>query len=497
MIRHSLQCLLALTVWTPYILLTPGCADESAGPATAEGEGEGEGEGSPGIPQCNEGEYCASLEAVEPATVVFGAVQMEQRKIKIRYLKPDPSNPGQQLPIAMAPILWSIEVPGVPMPGAQLGSGSTQTDDQGFSENTVHTGTGEGQLRVTVKAPVAQDLVYTVNVGTKEQGTIEVRVEYPPGGVFVGDNRFTEVMVYAFEHKAGPVACAGLDPSNITGGGTPSWSVPIGLPLPGSASRSFLLKGSRWTLIAIARKAFPETTPVAVASACNEQSGLVTGGQTTKVTLQLTDLRFPYKGRYKAHTFINFMKMLPGDPESCSIFSGDDCGSIEGIVTQVADFFSDPGRFVLVVLEDVIEQQFDIGVPDGFKNVLARLLNSALERLLPGWAQGIFTVGGDLALILQELEVIEYFIFTEEPTPSTSDARLLVFPACAEGQQNCAQWEEWTDICFNWRLGRCEGIDPNDMASGCGRQCFALNDFVAPLDGQPVPSVEGGFNAPV
>lgn len=490
MIRHLLQRLFAIGLLA--VALSLGCANEAPPPEGKEGEGEGEGEA---VVTCEPGQYCANLQAVEPATVQFSMFQMEERTIRIRYMKPDPENPGRELPIPNSQISWSIEEMGASMPGAGLKAGNTVTNAQGETENVVVAGTGIGDLKVTayVRSGVAEPLEYTISVTSKTDGIIEVRVEYPHG-VFTGDNRFDGVKVYFWEHKNGPVACAGLDPNSLPLGADYTPDVP--LPLPNAVQQPYLHTGTHYTVIAVATKSFPDTQPVAVASACDEQSAVAVGGRVERVTLQLTDLIFPYTGRYKAHTFINFLTMLPGDPVNCSIFSGEDCNSIEGYVTMVADFFTNPGQFVLTVLEDVIEQQFSFNVPDGFRDVLAGLLNAIIREALPDWVGDTFTVGEDIATILQELEIIEYFVFTENPDPSDSDAGLMLFPSCNQGQGNCTQREEWTDICFNWQLGTCDGLDP-DASNGCGRQCWPLNAFVAPRNGQPIASVQGGFNASV
>ncbi len=497
MICRSLRSLFVVAL--AGFLLAAGCADEASPQDGAEGEGEGDCEagdardcncadGDSGTQDCVEGawtecscagaacepgELCASLTAVDPDRVNFAIYGLNStRTVKIRYAN------VRDEPIPNARITWAIEDTGTPMPGAQLDTGTSTTDAQGIAENVVHTGTLAGTLKVTVTAPTAAPLVFTIDVSSKDEGSVNVTVEYPQGG-FTGQTAFDEVKVYAYAHPAAAVACADLDPYALP---QAAFSLDVPMPLPRSVQRSFLNKDDRYTLLALGMKAFPDSAPVPVALACDEAAAVIVGEQTTEITLTLSDLIFPYTGVYEAHIFMDFISMLPDDYEE--------------YVRMVAEFFTDPGDFVLGLLEEVIEEQFSFDVPDAFVPALRSIVNAAINELLPDWVGDTFTVGGDLAGLLQEMEVLNEYVIGAEPTPSDSDAGLLVFPECAEGADACSQGEKWKGFYFNWRLGRCDGLDP-EADPYCGRNYLGVDALVAPDDGQAVPPVEGFFNASV
>lgn len=497
MICRSLRSVLVVAL--AGLVLSAGCADEASPQDGGEGEGEGQCEaggsrncncddGEAGTQDCIEGawsecscmgascqpgELCASLEAVDPDRVNFTIYGLNStRTLRVKYTNVR----GQAIPNGR--VEWDIEDPVTPMPGARLDTGVSTTDAQGIAENVVHTGTQGGTLKVTVTAPTAAPLVYTIDIASKDEGTIAVTVEYPQG-VFTGQNAFDSVKVFAFAHQATPVACADLDPYAL---GQAAFTLDVAMPLPRLASRSFLNKEDRYTLLALGMKAFPDSAPVAVASACDEEGGVVVGEETTDITLTLHDLIFPYTGVYEAHIFLDFIAMLPDDYEE--------------YVRMVAEFFTDPGDFVLGLLEDLIEDQFSFDVPDAFRPALRSIVNAAINELLPDWVGDTFTVGGDLAGLLQEMEVLNEYIIGAEPTPSDSDAGLLVFPDCPEGADTCSQREKWKGFYFNWRLGHCEGLDP-EADPFCGRNYLGVDALVAPDSDQPVPPVEGFFNASV
>ncbi len=423
---------------------------------------------------CQEGELCANLTAIEPDRVNFTIFGIGgTRTVKVRYAN------ARGGPIPNATITWLLEETGAPMPGARLDAGSTLTDAQGIAENVVWAGNSTGSLRVTVSATAAAPLVYEISVASKDQGTLETTVEYPSGS-FTGANGFDEVKVYAFEHSNGtPVACADLDPNNLTV--TSAFSMAVEMPLPRVASRSFLRQGTAYTVLAVGKKSMPESAPVAVASACDEGPLTITGEQTTSVTLTLRDLIFPYAGTYEAHVFVNFIAMLPD--------------GYEQYVQGVADFFTNPGDFVLGLLEDLIEEQFGFNVPDTFRPALAGVVNRTVQELLPDWVGNVFTVGGDLSNLLQNMEILNEYVISAEPTPSASEAGLLVFPTCAEGGA-CAQLERWKGFYFDWRLGRCEGLDP-ETDEFCGRNYLSIDSLVVPGSREQMSAVEGNFNASV
>ena len=452
--------------------LAGGCVDDSPGG----------GGGAPAAPPvCDPGtSVCTHLAAAN----YQGAIDASGNELAHVPVRGFNTETGLQVvwtnqagdPIPNGEVSWQL-IDNSGISGAQLDVSSSRTDGAGVATATVRSGSINAQLKVEATAPAANKVVFDVDIVSKDEGRVIVKLSYP-GGIY-GDQAaaFADAQVLVFKQGAAGTpgvlnACdqEGFDKYDPTTLPMPAKHSHVFSMLPGEHGFSGFAGGERVAVVAYGRQSFEERK-VALAWDCwaadvNVPEDAIQPGRDLVVELELTDLTPRYVGEHLIESDFDFLAMLPDD--------------IQVWVEDIGNLFRDPGRQLLIWLQRVPDvQAFFNSLPAGFdgaiEGVVSDLLNSLLDQVLPDMVQDIRTGVVDVFDILQHLKVRSRLRFEQEPSPPTGGSApgVLVFPACVGGgsaagegvfaEGECPQKESWVSIGFNWRNSAvCEGSNNAD-----------------------------------
>jgi len=477
-------------------LLLGGCVDDApAGGGGAPAE----------VPTCDPGEEVCTHLAAFNYTGNVGADGNEAAHVPVRGHN---TNTELQVrwtnqagdPIPNGEIAWTL-VDNAGIAGAMLDVSASRTDGTGVATATVRSGPINATFTVEATAPSANKVVFNVDVVSKDEGRVIVKLRYD-GGIYGDQARaFADAQVLVFKQGAVGTpgvlnACdqEGFDPYDPNTLPLPAKQSHVFTMLPGEHGFSGFAGGDVVSVLAFGRQRFEERS-VSLAWACwtadpNVLEQKVQPGKDLIVELNLRDLEPRYVGVFDVYSDFDFLSMLPDN--------------IQKWVEDIANLFREPGRQILAWLKEIDEvDEFFGNLPAGFdgaiEGVVNDLLNTLLDNVLPDIVQDIRTGVVDVFDILQQLRVRSEMRFDQAPAPPTgaSAPGVLVFPRCVgggaaadeegvKGAGECPQKETWISIGFNWRNSDvCEGNNNPD--------CTGFREYS--LAAYNLSIVEGEFNA--
>lgn len=384
------------------------------------------------------------------------------RPLPVKYLKGG-------VPVEGAIVEFSLADPQTTL--GDLQANNVPTDGDGKASADIKVGPAQGTFTVVAKVPddpEAGALEFEIHVASKAKGPFSVTLHYA-GAKFISE--FGVVKVRLTTQKAGEPACKSID----LGGALPTaaWESPPALKWDKPWSPTYTnfptwvqQQGGevKFTVIGIA--ALKSGSPP-LAGGCIDTGATVTWNAVTKtlegdsVYIDVSDIPPRLAGTYDLHTFINLVSILP-DP-------------VENVITAILDIVQDPvaGLLSLVCklggssLDSLCKNIFDDpknpsinNLAQPFGGIIVKFLDGILLSFLPDSVKTGLNAGGDVAEILQNMEMVGTIELKQEPDNTGFLAKEFTR-------------EEWTKVIYKWTLGK--ACDPKDEA--CGKDELNLGAF--------------------